>query len=265
MHNKDDKNQTNEMEAIAKPFPSPNGTFDFSAKKSSKNTNIKSESNAAPTVITITTGRGETICVRIPEAPIMLVNGNPSDRTYFIDGVLRSLFLSCSAEELKALVFDMSGNFREFNGVPHMAADVIESQGEMPAALKAVSAEIERRRELLKRVGVGNLEDYNETAEQKLPRVLVILGVGAQDLAREELLKFAPASDVGFYFIVTAAWRLMPELSDIAPFRALYQVNRYDDGSDMLTLYDADGRYKEYRAEFAAVRGSIDSLKDDYI
>lgn len=170
--------------SVAKPFPSPNGVFDFRSEKKSPNGRYAE----LETIDEIVPCSDEIECVlgscedgavsrlKLSQAPHILIGGIlGSGKSNFIHRFICSLMLGESSENVRLLMFDFKcEELLAYNGVAQLAADVITDVSEVAPTLAAVETELNERYELFARLGVRDIESYNIKAEKKLPYVVVI-------------------------------------------------------------------------------------------
>lgn len=179
---------------VAKPFPSPVGVFDFSAKPSPvisidafRQTDCDASRDVAladviapsaePCIVLGRSADGAVERIAFADAPHILVGGMlGSGKSIFLRQAICSLLLTQSAEKLRLLLFDFKREeLCAFDGVAHLAADVVTDTAAALPALAAVSEEMNRRYELFSGAGVRDIRAYNAAADKKLPYVLVAL------------------------------------------------------------------------------------------
>ncbi len=177
---------------VAKPFPSPTGVFDFSAKPSPAISLDAFRSadcaqarevaladviapTAEPCVILGRNADDEAERIAFSEYPHILVGGMlGSGKSTFLRQAICSLLLTQSAEKLRLVLFDFKREeLCAFDGVAHLSANVVTDAAAALPALAAVGAEMNRRYELFASAGVRDIAAYNGTAAQKLPYILV--------------------------------------------------------------------------------------------
>ena len=205
---------------IAKPFPAPRGVFEFAPKTSPEvSFDVFGEDGEVPLKSVVKIEEKPTLIigktadgikrVSLSDSPITLVSGMiGSGKSAFMHSAICSLAVSLGAEKLKLLLFDFHGEeLCAYDGTTHMAADTITSVQEVMPALKAVSAEIDRRYEVMGAVGKNNIDGYNETAEQKLPYILIVFdeysdAMVVSEFERELLRLMRNAEGAGVYFLL---------------------------------------------------------------
>ena len=103
----------------------------------------------------------------------LLVAGETDrNRTTFLNAMICGLLAAKSSEDVKFILTDTHGvGFAaHYENLPHLIEPVITDAAKIPAALKRMKAEMEKRLKLFRRAGVRNLEEFNERAEKELVR-----------------------------------------------------------------------------------------------
>ena len=179
--------------AIAKPFPAPNGCFDFSAKPSSALSldafrNVDTEKTVSVSLadviapqdgVSVYLGRtsdGDIEKLDFSATPHVLVTGMiGSGKSTFLRQALCSLMLTKGADAVRFVLFDFKNEgFNAFDGTAHLSANTITDTPEVLPTFAALTAELNKRYELFSGAGVRNIEAYNKTALKKLPYIIVM-------------------------------------------------------------------------------------------
>jgi S-DNA-T family DNA segregation ATPase FtsK/SpoIIIE len=104
--------------------------------------------------------------------------------------LILSLLYKLSPNDLKFVMVDPKMvELMPFNGLPHLLCPVITDAKKAAVALNWVVDEMEERYQLLAKVGVRNIEAYNEKVEDKLPYIIVIIDEFADlmSVARDQI------------------------------------------------------------------------------
>lgn len=142
----------------------------------------------------------------------VIVYGNStSGAGMFVETLLFSLFEMYSPTELNTYLLDFENeSLKMFACIPHVGDVVTDGEDEKINNLYSILAgEIKRRREALSQYG-GSIEEYNKTAEKKLPKILVVISNYshfAESYERLEDANIALSRDgmkYGIYFLMTA-------------------------------------------------------------
>lgn len=124
---------------------------------------------------------GKVITTLIDELPHVLVAGTTgSGKSVFINTIIATLLMRNTPDELKLMLIDPKKvEFSKYNDLPHLLCPVISDAKDGKVALKKMVDEMERRYELLARVGASKIAEYNEIAEiehyDKMPNIVLII------------------------------------------------------------------------------------------
>lgn len=173
--------------AIAKPFPGPNGVFDFNAAKQATiglgalrieprdNALLGMlESGAEPSIVLGKNAGGKIERLKFADAPHVLVGGALGSGK---SSLIHRLICGASLEtaDVKFLLVDIGGReLTRYNGVNNLACDVItDIEGVLPA-LSAVEEEIDKRYAALSKVGATDIAEYNARSNSPLPYIILV-------------------------------------------------------------------------------------------
>ncbi len=137
----------------------------------------------SPEQLYFTLGRtpdGKDVFKNLAECPHLLVGGSTgSGKTVFLFTLLSSLLLSHPSPKDMQLVLSSSGleDFIHFEGLPHLVGGKVFSDAAetMHAIQEVVFSEFSRRQRLLADARVENITRYNETHEEKLAPMVVVV------------------------------------------------------------------------------------------
>ena len=137
----------------------------------------------SPEQLYFTLGRtpdGKDVFKNLAECPHLLVGGSTgSGKTVFLFTLLSSLLLSHPSPKDMQLVLSSSGleDFIHFEGLPHLVGGKVFSDATetMNTIQNVVFQEFSRRQELLANARVENIARYNETHEEKLAPMVVVV------------------------------------------------------------------------------------------
>lgn len=124
---------------------------------------------------------GKVVTTLIDELPHVLVAGTTgSGKSVFINTIIATLLMRNTPDELKLMLIDPKKvEFSRYNELPHLLCPVISDAREGKVALKKMVDEMERRYELLARVGASKISEYNEIAEiehyDKMSNIVLII------------------------------------------------------------------------------------------
>ena len=113
---------------------------------------------------------GETCVTDLARMPHLLVAGSTgSGKSVCINGLICSLLLRYTPEEVRLLMVDPKVvELTIYNDIPHLLVPVVTEPKKAAEALRWAVAEMEARYQLLARMAVRNLSDYNAKVERIL-------------------------------------------------------------------------------------------------
>jgi S-DNA-T family DNA segregation ATPase FtsK/SpoIIIE len=120
---------------------------------------------------------GRAVFFDLAEMPHLLVAGTTgSGKSVMLNGLLTSLLLTTDPRQVKMVLIDPKRvELSQFGRVPHLITPVVTDVKKAANALQWGVAEMERRYEVLERLGVRSLEGYNDRAETPMPYVVVVI------------------------------------------------------------------------------------------
>lgn len=133
----------------------------------------------ASSILTLALGKdiaGQPIVADLDDMPHLLIAGTTgSGKTVCVNSLILSLLFKGSPNDLKFLMVDPKMvELMPFNGLPHLLCPVVTEARKAYTALNWVLNEMEERYRLLAKVGVRNIEAYNEKQE-KIPYIVVVI------------------------------------------------------------------------------------------
>jgi len=120
-------------------------------------------------VLAVVVGRtpnGRPFLLNLEKVPNVLIAGAGKDR---VAGVLHAMILSllCRAEpeDVRLVLIDPAGSeLTRYAGVPHLGCEVITDPGKAFIAFRNLNREMNRRYQILVRLALRNIADYNRRA-----------------------------------------------------------------------------------------------------
>ncbi len=127
---------------------------------------------SAKSPLTIALGKGisgESVCADIVKMPHLLVAGTTgSGKSVFLNALLLSLLYKSSPEELRLILIDPKMlELSAYSGIPHLLSPVVTDMEDAAGALRWCVAEMERRYQLMAKLGVRNIAGYNEKVKKQ--------------------------------------------------------------------------------------------------
>lgn len=120
---------------------------------------------------------GAPSIVNLAKMPHLLIAGSTgSGKSVAINTIIASILYNATPEEVRLLMVDpkrieLSG----YEGIPHLLHPVVVEPKLASRALMWAVREMERRYKLLEVARVKSFDSYNETAEEKLPYIVIIV------------------------------------------------------------------------------------------
>lgn len=122
---------------------------------------------------------GKTYAVSLAKMPHLLIAGaTGAGKSVCMNGIIASLLYQNSPDDLKLIMVDPKRvELSVYNGIPHLLTPVITDVEKTVNALKWTVAEMDRRYEMLSRVGKRSIDSYNEIMpeEEKLPYIVFFI------------------------------------------------------------------------------------------
>ena len=152
-----------------------------------------SEFQKSESKLTLALGKdiaGQPVMADLGEMPHLLIAGTTgSGKTVCMNCLILSMLFKATPNELKFLMVDPKMvELAPFNGLAHLLCPVVTDARKASVALNWVVNEMEERYQLLAKIGVRNIEAYNQRQE-KLPYIVVIIDELADlmNVARDQI------------------------------------------------------------------------------
>ncbi len=236
---------------------------------------------------------GNIVTADLSKMPHLLVAGaTGSGKSVFINTLLCSVISRMSPEEVNLVLIDPKRvELSAYAKLPHLAYPLVTDPTEAGMALMKVVDEMSYRYELLSRAGVRNIAEYNETAEEKLPLILVVIDeladlmmVARRDVEKSIVRITQLARAAGIHLVVATQRPSVNVITGLIkanmPSRLSFAVSSKTDsrvildqmGAEVLTgmgdsLFVPQGAFKAQRIQGAfisteEVQGIVDKWKD---
>ncbi len=120
---------------------------------------------------------GEPITSDLGSMPHLLIAGTTgSGKSVCINTIILSLLYKHTPEECKFILIDPKMlELSTYEGIPHLLCPVITEAKKAASVLGWVVKEMESRYRLMTRVGVRNIDGYNDKHKIKMPYIIVIV------------------------------------------------------------------------------------------
>lgn len=120
---------------------------------------------------------GKPWVVNIAKMPHLLVAGaTGSGKSVCLNSIIVSLLYQNTPESLRLIMVDPKRvELPVYNGIPHLLTPVITDVKKTVNALKWAIGEMDRRYEILAQAGKRNIASYNESADEEMPYLVIII------------------------------------------------------------------------------------------
>ncbi len=120
---------------------------------------------------------GATWTASLEKMPHLLVAGSTgSGKSVCLNTIIVSLLYENGPDELKFIMVDPKRvEMKMYEGIPHLLIPPITKAEDAINALKWAVREMERRLDVLAKFGARDITSYNERAEEKMPKIVVII------------------------------------------------------------------------------------------
>ena len=152
-----------------------------------------SEFQKSESKLTLALGKdiaGQPVIADLGDMPHLLIAGTTgSGKTVCMNCLILSMLFKATPHELKFLMVDPKMvELAPFNGLAHLLCPVVTDAKKASLALNWVVNEMEERYQLLAKIGVRNIEAYNQKQEM-LPYIVVIIDELADlmNVARDQI------------------------------------------------------------------------------
>jgi S-DNA-T family DNA segregation ATPase FtsK/SpoIIIE len=197
---------------------------------------------------------GRPLVRRLADLPHLLIAGETgSGKSGFLNALILSLLSRNTPDDMQTVMIDPKRvELSPYEGLPHMAGEVIDDMQDAARAFEDVVQVMEQRYELMKRHGVRDLSPLNDKLGdgQHLPRIVVIV----DELA--DLIMQAPASEdlivrlgnkgraAGIHMVLATqkpdAKTMSSKIKANIPARAVFRVSSHTDSKVALDFTGAE-------------------------
>lgn len=198
---------------------------------------------------------GQAVTARLDKMPHLLVAGSTgSGKSVCINGIITSLLLRATPEEVKLLLVDPKKvELSYFNNIPHLLAPVVTDPKKAAFALRKIVTEMEERYEAFAAAGVRNIEGYNAQVESidKMPFIVVIIDeladlmlVASKDVEESIMRITQMARAAGIHLIVATQRPSVDVITGVIkaniPSRIAFAVSSQIDSRTILDMGGAE-------------------------
>ena len=125
---------------------------------------------------------GNPVYFDIGKMPHLLIAGTTgSGKSVCINTIILSILYKARPDEVRLILIDPKQvEFTVYENIPHLYCPIVSEPKKAAGALASAVSEMERRFELIKSVGVRNIEAYNEVTandpdKEYLPKMVIII------------------------------------------------------------------------------------------
>ncbi len=120
---------------------------------------------------------GSSYTIDLAKMPHMLIAGSTgSGKSVCLNGLIVSLLYQNGPDDLKLILVDPKRvELTMFAGIPHLLVPPIINTDDTVNALKWTVREMERRLDVLSKVGARNIDQYNDKSEERMPKIVVVI------------------------------------------------------------------------------------------
>jgi S-DNA-T family DNA segregation ATPase FtsK/SpoIIIE len=120
---------------------------------------------------------GSCYSIALEKMPHLLVAGaTGSGKSVCLNTMIVSWLYQNGPDDLKLILVDPKRvELTTYNGIPHLLVPPIVSVDDTVNALKWTVREMERRLDLLSKMGSRNIESYNEKSQERMPRIVLVI------------------------------------------------------------------------------------------
>ena len=125
---------------------------------------------------------GNPVYFDVSKMPHLLIAGTTgSGKSVCINTIILSILYKSRPDEVKLILVDPKQvEFTVYENIPHLYCPIVSEPKKAAGALASAVSEMERRFELIKEVGVRNIEAYNEVVandpeKEYMPKMVIII------------------------------------------------------------------------------------------
>lgn len=120
---------------------------------------------------------GATWVIALDKMPHLLVAGaTGSGKSVCLNTIIISFLYQNGPDDLKFIMVDPKRvELTAYAGIPHLLVPPITNVDDTVNALKWTVREMERRLDMLSKLGARNIDDYNGKVEERMPKIVIII------------------------------------------------------------------------------------------
>ena len=202
---------------------------------------------------------GVPVFADLEKMPHLLVAGATGmGKSVCINSILVSLLYKARPDEIKLILIDPKKvEFKSYASIPHLLVPVVTEAQKAAGALSWAVGEMERRYDIIERVGVRNIKAYNKTLadhpeREPLPQIVIVIDelhdlmIQAKDAVEDSIARIAAKARAAGILLIIGTQR--PSVNVITgvikaniPSRIAFHVASQVDSR---TILDATGAEK---------------------
>ncbi len=120
---------------------------------------------------------GNAVVARLNDMPHLLIAGSTgSGKSVCLNCIIMSLLYNSTPDELRLVFIDPKMvELTVYNGIPHLLTPVVTDPKKAAAVLRWMVNEMEKRYRLFAEKGVRDIQRYNQSSQDKLPYIVIII------------------------------------------------------------------------------------------
>ena len=189
------------------------------------------------------------------EGNLCVYGGAGTGKTTFVEGIMMSLAYSYSPKQCNFYILDFGGgSLKKYSNLPHCGGVIsVEEEDKLNQFILFIFRIMEERKQLFEKELVANLSAYNETGNEELASILVIidnyyaLSETYEEIDEKMLTLTREGTKYGIYTIITAN----------SPMLVRYKMNINFKMAVTMQLTDA--------GEYSTVVGRTEGLEPDKV
>lgn len=139
----------------------------------------------------------------------IVLGSSKKDKLNLLRSIIVSLLFRASANEIRFILIDSTGELQGFKDIPHLLTPVVSEPEKILSVLKWATDEIDRRKTVFHKRGVVDINSFNQmSGSQTFPHIVIFIDTtDMMSFAREEveyeLSNLLKGSPYGIHLIIT--------------------------------------------------------------
>ena len=120
---------------------------------------------------------GEAVVADLTKMPHLLVAGaSGKGKSVCLNSIINGLLMTRTPEQLRMILVDPKRTeFSNYKAMPHLLVPVVVEAKKVLGALRWAAKEMEQRLIKFSEVGARDIIEFNETAEEKVPYIVIVI------------------------------------------------------------------------------------------